>query len=259
MSAPIRSVIVDDEPLARAGLKAALASDADLLVVGECEDGVDALARVPRLCAELLLLDVQMPGLDGFEVLRRLPNLPPAVIFVTAHDSYALRAFESEALDYLLKPYDDERLARALARVKAKLRAPRVDDLARKLSALLSEQPGQKREADKLVIRDGSSVHFVPLDEIAWIRAQDYYAELHCAGRTHLLREPLRDLVKRLDPERFMQIHRSVIVQLSRVVELRATDGGEALAVLSDGTALPISRARRSEVYARLGVASPRP
>jgi two-component system LytT family response regulator len=250
----IRSVIVDDEPLARAALRSALQADPELVVVGECEDGADAVARLPELAPELLLLDIQMPGLDGFEVLRRLPSLPGALIFVTAHDHYALRAFESEALDYLLKPYDDARLSRALERAKAKLRTPSDADLTRKLASWLQQQPSPRERGGKLVIRDGASVHFVCVESIDWIRAQDYYAEIHCAGRTHLLREPLRELAKRLDTDHFMQVHRSVIVNLSRVVELRGAESGEALAVLTDGTELPVSRGRRGELYARLGV-----
>jgi two-component system, LytTR family, response regulator len=256
MTARIRTAIVDDEPLARSALRLALDADAELEVVGECVDGIDAAERLPALAPDALFLDVRMPGCDGFEVLRRTRLAPAALVFVTAHDDYALRAFDAQALDYLLKPFDDERLARAIARAKAQVRQQRAGDLADRLAAVLD--PAAAR-SERLAVRDGSRVRFVATDDIDWIAAQDYYVEIHARGQAHLVREPLRDLASRLDPARFVRIHRSVVVNIARIAELRSLDAGEGIAVLGDGTELRISRSRRAEVYARLGVALPRP
>jgi two-component system LytT family response regulator len=253
----IRTVVVDDEPLARAALRLALDADPGIEVVGECVDGVDAAARLPALAPDALFLDVRMPGLDGFEVLRRTGLAPPALILVTAHDDYALRAFDAQAIDYLLKPFDDDRLAQAIARAKAQVRRHRAGDLADRLAALLGS-PAAAPAGDRLALREGGRVRFVAQADIDWIQAQDYYVEIHAGGQAHLVRDSLRDLAGRLDPARFVRIHRSVVVNVARIAELRSLDAGEGVAVLGDGTELRISRSRRAEVYARLGVAPPR-
>ena len=256
----IRTVVVDDEPLARAALRLALDADPEIEVIGECVDGVDAAARLPALAPEALFLDVRMPGLDGFEVLRRTGLAPPALILVTAHDDYALRAFDAQAIDYLLKPFDDDRLAQAIARAKAQVRRHRAGDLADRLAALLgTAATGGAGGNDRLALREGGRVRFVAQGDIDWIQAQDYYVEIHARGQAHLVRDSLRDLAGRLDPARFVRIHRSVVVNVARIAELRSLDAGEGVAVLGDGTELRISRSRRAEVYARLGVAPPRP
>lgn len=257
-AAPIRTLIVDDEPLARHSLVVLLAGDPAIEVAGECKNGREALARLTEDPLDLVLLDVQMPGMDGFEVLARLPAArAPAVVFVTAHDRHALRAFEVSAVDYLLKPFDNARFARAIARAKETIRLGHARQLTERLLATLGgaaaippgDGPGP---ADRLVVRDGARVTVVPACDIDWIEAEDYYAGIHVGARVHLLREALRDLEQRLDPSQFIRLHRSALVNVARIRELRSLPHGEAEVVLRDGTRLPVSRGRRRAVLAAL-------
>jgi two-component system LytT family response regulator len=216
-------------------------------------------------------LDVQMPGMDGFEVLQWLsPERMPAVIFTTAHDAHALRAFEVHAVDYLLKPFSDERFTRALAHAKELIQRGRVHELTRRLMGMLQggppppvptpappaaspvEQGGGPLE--RIAFKDGGRVVFIGVDEVDWIEADDYYVQLHQGGRSHLLRESLRELELRLPPRRFARIHRSTIVNVSRVKELRPLMHGEAEVVLHDGTTLRLSRSRREHLLSLLGM-----
>jgi two-component system LytT family response regulator len=220
----MRVVIVDDEPLARRGIRQLLASHADMDVVAEARNGKEAVRILKALAPDLVFLDVQMPEMDGFEVLRRL-DAPPAVIFVTAYDTFAVRAFEEHAVDYLVKPIHEARFEDALARVRERLRAPR-----------------------RLIIgTNGSSLVLDP-DEIDWIEAEDYYAAVHARGRRHLIRESLGSLAARLDGAHFVRIHRRAIVNLARVREVRA----DSAVILRDGTELPLSRRRREHVAAAM-------
>jgi len=255
-AAPIRVLVVDDEPLARATLVGLLAADPEVELVGQAGSGRQALPLLAD--ADLVFLDVQMPGGDGFKLLRQAQARPPAVIFVTAHDAHALRAFDVAALDYLLKPFDDERFARALERGKAHVRSGRAEALARRLASLYDgpAAASPSRAPDRLPVKDGGRTVFVPTDDIDWIGAEDYYAELHAGGSTHLMREPLRDLEARLDPGRFVRVHRSAIVNLTRVREVESSTRGDATLVLLDGTRLRLSRSRRATVLSRLGVDS---
>ena len=261
---PLSALIVDDEPLARAALRVLCAADPEVRVIGECGDGPDAVRRIAADAPELLFLDVQMPGMDGFEVLRRIGPRPPVVVFTTAYDEYALRAFEVHAVDYLLKPFDDDRFARALARAKAQARAHEMEALVRRLSALARDagaQVGGPVEAQapaasapaRLAVRDGSRLRLVALADIDWISADDYYVEIHAGAHSFLARESLRALEQQLAGSRFARVHRSAIVNLDRVQEIR-TDGREHVCVLCDGTELPISRSRRQALLATLGV-----
>ncbi len=272
-NAPIRTLIVDDERLARATLRSLLDADPEIDVAGECKNGREAVASIRESAPDLVFLDVQMPGMDGFQVLERArPARMPAVVFVTAYDAHALRAFEVHALDYLLKPFDDERFDRALRRAKDHIRKGRVEDLTRRLVALFGAAatpaltappaapppPPPAAQAtpylDRIALKEGRRVTFLPVDEIDWIEAEDYYAEIHTRGRSHLLREPLRDLEARLDPRRFVRIHRSTIVNVARVRELQPLFHGEAAVILHDGTQLKLSRTRREPLLALLGL-----
>jgi two-component system LytT family response regulator len=255
---PIRTLIVDDESLACETIRRLLERDAEISVVGECADGEEASRRIGNDPPDLLFLDVQMPEVDGFELLHRVgPGAVPAVILVTAHEGYALRAFEEAVLDYLLKPFDDERFYRTLERAKSRVREHRIHRLARGLvSALDGVGPAaQPAYAERIPVRGDGRVHFVRVDDVDWIEAADYCVRIHVGGRFHLVREPLRDLAGRLDPRRFFRLHRSAIVNLSRIRELEPHFHGEYVVVMQDGTRLRTSRSRRDELHRRLGLA----
>lgn len=242
----LRVLIVDDEPLAREGVRLLLAGDPALEIVGEAGSGDAALAAIQALDPDLVFLDVQMPEMDGFQVLAALPaDRTPAIVFVTAYDRYALRAFEVHALDYLLKPFDDRRFADALARAKASLGRGELERHRDRLRALGAAVD------DRLAIKDGGRVVFLRADEIDWIEAADYYAEIHTRGGTFLHRESMASLEKRLGCERFLRIHRSTIVNRRRIRELRGGDRS-AQVVLDDGTVLRVARAQREKITALL-------
>jgi two-component system LytT family response regulator len=234
----LRVLIVDDEPLARRRVRDLLARDAEIAVCGECGDGEAAVRAIETLSPDLLLLDVQMPGCDGFEVLQRLQTPPRAVLFVTAYEEHALRAFEVQAVDYLLKPFSEARFAQAMERAKERARSQVEDERVLRLLRAL-------RRTERIVVRDGGRVAFVPVDELDWARAAGNYVELHARGATHLLRETLTALAARLDPVRFGRVHRSTLVNLERVREVRPLGGGDHELILIDGTRLTLSRTHR--------------
>jgi two-component system LytT family response regulator len=252
----IRTVIVDDEPLARRGIRQLLAPHRDVTVVGEARSGEEAV-RVLRACRpDLVFLDVQMPELDGFGVLRALGTAPaPAVVFVTAYDAFAVRAFDAHALDYLVKPVEEARFADALARARARLRTEAAVERARTLDALLAAHEralAAARAVRRLVVPTAAGELVLDVDEIDWIEADDYYAAVHARGRRHLLRESLASLAERLAGARFVRAHRSALVNVARVRELRGEPSGETVLVLRDGTRVPVSRRRREEVVEML-------
>ncbi len=243
MTRPIRTLIVDDEQMARASIRVLLGGDPEIEVVGECASGAEAVSQIRAVAPELVFLDVQMPGMNGFEVLQAVgPARRFVVVFVTAYDSYALEAFDVHALDYVLKPFDDRRFHTAASRAKDQIRHARLDELA----SAPAEREGQ------LVVRDGGRTVFVPVADIDWIEAADYYVQLHVGARSYLHREPMRDLEARLDPRRFVRIHRSAIVALDRVAELRPSAHGDHCVRLRDGTDLRLSRSRRGQLRALL-------
>ena len=258
MSERIRVIVVDDEPLARSGVIALLERDAELEVVAEAANGEEAVELIAELRPDLVMLDVQMPGLSGFDVIRRVgPDRMPAVVFVTAYDQFAVRAFEVNAVDYLLKPFDDDRFAMTMARAKKAVRSIHVGELSRRLADLLdktgtpaaSPAPAKTSEfADRLVVKSGGRVFFLRSEEVDWIEAADYYVKLHALGKTHLLRETMNALESRLDPKRFFRVHRSAIVNLDRIRELQPYFRGEHVLILQDGTKLKLSRARREKL-----------
>jgi two-component system LytT family response regulator len=235
--APIGTVVVDDEPLARANIVNLLRTDPEILVLGECGSGTDAAKVVRELRPSLLFLDVQMPGCDGFGVLEALgADVPPAVVFVTAYDQYALKAFEAEALDYLLKPYDNARFFRVLSRAKA----------------LLAGRPAEHPRFERIMVRSTGRISFLRAEEIDWIEAADYYSCLHVGSRTHLLRRSMAELERDLETERFCRVHRSTIVNLARVRDLCCDPSGEYEVVLQDETRLKVSRGYREKLQAAI-------
>lgn len=233
----IRALVVDDEPLARSNLTVLLGRDPEIDVVRECGSGMEALAEIRSSKPDLVFLDVQMPECDGFDVLEMLGGeLPPAIVFVTAYDQYALRAFEAGALDYLLKPFDNARFDRALGRAKERIAHDR--------------NPTPVME--KFVVKSVGQVSFLKISEIDWIEAADYYSCLHVGARTHLLRRSMAELDEELDQTVFCRIHRSTIVRLDRVREMKLNESGEYDVLLEDGTKLRLSRRYRKELQSRL-------
>jgi two-component system LytT family response regulator len=275
----IRTAICDDEPDAREGLLDLVRADRDVEVVGEARDGVEAVSLVATARPELLFLDIQMPALDGFgalDVLARTiaPEHQPVIVFVTAYDAYALQAFEVHALDYLLQPFSDARFAETLRVAKDRVRQRRAGVLGRQLASLLldgqttdvpaSDRPTAasgpettlsppSRYLERIQVRVAQKVYFVPVEEIDWIEADDYYAKLHVGGRSYLLREPLSQLATELDPQRFVRVHRSAIVNVQRVKLLQPYFGGAHVITLRDGTQVPLSRSRRDGFERALG------
>jgi two-component system LytT family response regulator len=243
MTETLRIVIVDDEPLARAVVREYAAADGSLAIVGDCANGFEAVKAVADLKPDLVLLDVQMPKLDGFEVLELLGREQP-VIFVTAYDQYALRAFEVHAVDYLLKPFSLERFQEAMQRARERLRAK----AAVPLEDLVRDARPRTGPAERVLIRDGANVHVLPADAIDYVEAQDDYVAFKSAGKQYLKDQTLAAVEAMLDPARFVRIHRSFILNIDRIakVELYAKDS--RMATLRDGTRLPVSRAG----YARL-------
>jgi len=239
----IRALVADDEPLARRGVRQLLAPHTDITVTGECRNGAETLHALDAMTPDLLFLDVQMPERDGFEVLRAWgAERMPAVIFVTAHDQFALRAFEAHALDYLVKPLNAARFEAALQRVRQQLRGREAVERVTRLTALLASQ----NSVERLVVPTSTGDLVIPVAEIDWIGADDYYACVHAGGRDYLLRESLMSLEARLDTRRFARVHRSAIVQVDRVRELRGCE-----VVLRNGSRIPVSRRKRG-VLARL-------
>jgi two-component system LytT family response regulator len=245
----LRVVVVDDEPLARAVVREYLTNYPEVELVAECGNGFDAVKAVTELSPDLLFLDVQMPKLDGFEVLELLGRDVP-VVFITAYDQYALRAFEVHAVDYLLKPFSEERFAEALERTRERLRARRSagDEPAVDIEGLVAQARPRQGPLERVLIRDGAQVHVIPVARVDYVEAQDDYVSFKADGKQYLKDQTLAAVEAALDPSCFVRIHRSYILNLERIarVELYAKDS--RVAILRDGTRLPVSRAG----YARL-------
>jgi len=256
-------LVVDDEPLARARLRRLVEEEPDLRLIGECVNGEEAVAAIRAASPRLVFLDVDMPDMTGFDVLEAVPaTRRPAVVFVTAYDEFAVRAFEVHALDYLLKPFDASRFATTLARVRSQLRSPR-DASLEPLAALLEEmrtrqqslerslrQPGAAWP-ERLVVRSGQELVFVRVRDIDWLSSADNYVEIHIGRTVHLLRETLSNVERRLDPEHFLRIRRDAIVNLDRVRAVRSGVTGEPEIVMHDGRTLRLGRAYRARVTER--------
>ena len=240
----MRALIVDDEPLARQGVALRLRRFKDIEIVGQCGDGPSAVTSILELSPDIVFLDVQMPGMDGFEVLRALPSDGlPGVIFLTAYERHALRAFEVHALDYLLKPVDDDRFAAAVERARKLVDSTSRTRMAERILEMLARN--SEKYASRFTVRTGSRIQIVLAEDTDWIGAAGDYAELHVRGHSHLLRETMNSLEQRLDPAKFLRIHRSRIIRKTSIVELRGIDNREYLVKLSDG-----SEHRSSRTYA---------
>ena len=258
--AKFRAVIIDDEPAARRGVRLLLERDPAIEIAGEAADGLAGAELIQRCRPDLAFVDVQMPSCDGFDMLRRLEGVPaPAVVFVTAYDEHALRAFEVNAVDYLLKPYDDERFTAAVQRAKEEVRRQRGDAINARLAQLLAylQQGGIERaeaEAapDRILVKSSGEIFFLKAEEIDWIEAEGDYMKFHVAGRTHLMRETMARLEARLNPKRFVRIHRSTIVNIDRLRKLSPSFAGEYAVVLQDGTKLKLSRGYHERITALL-------
>ncbi len=260
MAAKIRTLIVDDEPLARRNLRVLLEKDPQIEILDECRNGREAVKAINTLSPDLIFLDIQMPEMDGFDVLAHAgPDHIQAIIFVTAFDQYALKAFDVHALDYLLKPFDDERFAHSLKRAKSQIETREINRVSKRLLALLEERESvrkdsiqQKSYLTRLMIKVSGRVMLLKVDEIDFIEADGNYAKLHVGRKAHLLREKMHDLEGRLDPAKFVRIHRSIIVNLDRIKEMHPHFNGDYIVVLEDGRQLRLSRSRREALIHRL-------
>lgn len=252
----VRTLIVDDEALARRTIRHLLADDSEIEIIGECGSGLEAVNFIRRQTPDLLFLDIQMPGMNGFDTLAQIEvERIPAIIFVTAFDHYALKAFEVHALDYLLKPFTDKRFEEALRQAKSHIEMREMNKLSQSLLALLGEHAGRqlvevrrKSFLTRFMIRSGGRVAFVKASEVDWIAADDYYIKLHVGAKSHLLRMSMNELEEKLDPASFLRIHRSTIINFDRVKELQQNPNGDYVVVLKDGTELKLSRSRRERL-----------
>jgi two-component system, LytTR family, response regulator len=247
----VRVLVVDDEPLARLGVTARLAAYSDMSVVGECGTGHEALAMIPRVSPDLIFVDVEMPGLSGLDLLRALPrNQPRCIVFLTAHEEYALDAFNFEALDYLLKPLDDARFGVCMERVRRVLALYRQEANFERLHGLLTATGTQDSGCliKRFPVRRGNEFTFVPVGDVDWIEGLGDYAGLHVGPRTHLIRDSLSSLEARLGRTEFVRIHRSTIVQVERILRVEPAANRDAVLTLRDGTVLRVSRTHRSRL-----------
>ena len=251
----IRALIADDEPLARQRLRMLLQGEEWLEIIGEAKDGASTIAAIQKLQPDLVFLDVEMPNGTGFDVIQHIgPAKMPFVVFVTAYDKYALKAFDVHAVDYLLKPFDRDRFGQALARARAQLERVPGSELERRLLQLvqdLTPQPQQRLE--RFVIKSGGRVFFVPTAEIDWIEAAGNYVKLHVGTDEHLFRETMNTIETKLNPDAFFRIHRSHIVNVERIRELQPWFNGEYVVFLKNGTRLTLSRGYREKLQERIG------
>jgi two-component system, LytTR family, response regulator len=253
-SPKIRVLLVDDEPLAREMLREMLQGDPEVEIVGESCNGREALTAIRAETPDLIFLDVQMPEVGGFEVLAALgKGAAPYVIFVTAYDQYAVRAFDVQALDYLLKPFDQERFDVSWQRAKAQLRRDQNGGMDKRILALLEEMKAGKNYLERLVIKASGRIFFLDTKEIDWIEAEGNYVSVHSGKKSHLLRETISSLESQLDPKQFVRIHRSSIVRLNFIQELQPWFHGEYRVILQDGIQLTLSRNHRDKLQEALG------
>jgi two-component system LytT family response regulator len=254
----IRTIIADDEHLARKKLRLLLSSEPGVQVVAECQDGQQTVVALQAHKPDLLLIDIRMPVLDGFQVLGKIaPDEMPVVVFTTAYDQFAIRAFEADALDYLLKPFEAERLHHAIERARAELLKSHNRDLTNRILEVLAKNAEPKMESrqvdDRMVIRAGGKVVFLDVKDIDWIEAAANYVKLNVGKDSYLLREGIGSISNRLDPDRFVRIHRSAIVNVRKIKELQPCESGEYIAVLKNGKELSCSRGYRTQLQQLIG------
>ena len=239
----IRTVIVDDEDLARERMQTLLEQQPDIEIVGLCADGTSAIETIDREHPDLVFLDVQMPGMDGFEVVENIdPDHLPAIVFVTAYDGHALRAFEINALDFLLKPFDQARFEKALERARSQLTRDRSSLIDARLVSLLEGLHEERKYPERLIVKSGGRVFFVRTEDIDWVEASGNYVKIHTKGEAHLIRESMKNMEAKLDAKTFVRIHRSAIVNIDRIKELEPWFHGEYVVIMRDGTRLTASR-----------------
>ena len=249
----IKVLVADDEPLARDRLTSLLSAEPDVEVVGAARDGEEAVTAIQHHAPDLVFLDIQMPQMDGFDVIEAVGHEQmPLVIFVTAYDQHALKAFQVRALDYLLKPFDRERFTDALQRARTQIERAETGDLGRRLMAIVKDLRRDGPRAERLVVKSGGRLFFLRTDEIDWIEAAGNYVRLHVGPASHLLRETMNAIEGRLDPEKFFRIHRSRIVNMERIQELQPWLNGEYAVLLRTGTRLTLSRGYREKLQERL-------
>lgn len=250
----IRALVIDDEPLARDMIREMLASDSEVEIIAECANGKEAVEAIKSLTPDLIFLDIQMPELGGFEVLESLDEKhSPYVIFATAYDQYAVRAFEVHAFDYLLKPFDQERFDAAWQRAKAQIKVDRTGERDRHILALLEELKAGPRYLERLVVKTGGRVFFLDVDDIHCIEAEGNYVRVHDEAKHYLLRETISGLEEQLDPKRFLRIHRSAIVKIDKIKEMQPWFHGEYRIILENGKQLTLSRNYRSNLQDAVG------
>jgi two-component system LytT family response regulator len=258
MRPTVRTLIVDDEPLSRERLRTLLADEADVEVVGECGDGCQAVVAIEELKPDLVFLDVQVPNLDGFRILESVgAERIPAVVFVTAFDHYALRAFDVRAVDYVLKPFGRERLQKALAHARTQITREKSTDISGQLVALLEEIRPQKSYLKRIMVKSSGRLYFLRTADIDWVEASGNYVRLHVGPESHLVRETMNALEAKLDPERFIRIHRSTIVNIERIKELQPWFHGDYVVILRDERQLTLSSSYRDKLDELRGRSQP--
>jgi len=258
MRPPIRTLIVDDEPLARERLRTLLADEPGVEVVGECGDGCQAVVAIEELKPDLVFLDVEVPNLDGFRILESVgAERVPAIVFVTAYDHYALRAFDVRAADYILKPFGRERLQKAIAHAEERIARGKTQDLPGQIAALLEEMRPQKSYLKRIMVKSGGRLYFLRTADVDWVEAAGNYVRLHVGSESHLLRETMNGIEGKLDPERFLRIHRSTIVNIERIKELQPWFHGDYVVILKDERQLTMSASYREKLDELRGRAMP--
>ncbi len=245
----IKTLIVDDEPLARDRVKRFLRDEHDICIIGECGNGREAVAAIKEHKPDLVFLDIQMPEKNGFDVVKSLSDKNmPSVIFVTAYDQYALQAFDVHALDYLLKPFNRERLHKAVSHARDQIETRRMGNLDERLASLIADLRTEKKYLERLVVKSVGRVFFLKVDEIDWIEAAGNYVKLHTGREAHMIRETMNGIEAKLDPEKFLRIHRSTVVHIDRIKELHPMFSGDYAVILRNGTELALSRNYRERL-----------
>jgi len=249
----IRTVIIDDEPLARERIRSLLFNEQDINIVGEFSNGVDAYEYIHRKPVDLLFLDIQMPEMDGFSLMEMLGGRHiPHVIFVTAYDTFAVKAFDKNAIDYLLKPIDPDRFRRALERMRERFNPPNTKAYSERLRWMMQDLQTEKKYLQRIILKSAGAIRFLPVDDIDWIGSADNYVSLHCGKKTHMLRETLSALEQKLDPAQFLRIHRRMIVRISKVTGYKPDGNNAKMIRLANGTHLPVSRSYHKNILGRI-------